>query len=177
MKAEDLELPLMITQKENEEKTSMESIVLALASKESKPELNRPGHIFPLKYREGIAGHTEASVDLAVLAGLEPAAVLSLRVLLHVMARSLELFSSRLLIRLWNMQGEIGDGQDILVRVHWHKARAYNPQDDGHDTVEAESDEELGLPFGSREYGFHLQFVFHHSYLLYSKVLLSKSIR
>ncbi|KAK8608860.1 hypothetical protein V6N13_024272 [Hibiscus sabdariffa] len=163
MKAEDLELPLMITQKENEEKTSMESIVLALASKESKPELNRPGHIFPLKYREGIAGHTEASVDLAVLAGLEPAAVLSV--------------FSRLLIRLWNMQGEIGDGQDILVRVHWHKARAYNPQDDGHDTVEAESDEELGLPFGSREYGFHLQFVFHHSYLLYSKVLLSKSIR
>ncbi|KAI6678833.1 hypothetical protein NL676_039629 [Syzygium grande] len=40
----------------------------------------RPGHIFPLKYREGgvlkRAGHTEASVDLAVLAGLEPVAVL-----------------------------------------------------------------------------------------------------
>ncbi|KAI6678439.1 hypothetical protein NL676_039235 [Syzygium grande] len=38
------------------------------------------GHIFPLKYREGgvlkRAGHTEASVDLAVLAGLEPLAVL-----------------------------------------------------------------------------------------------------
>ena len=55
--------------------------VLALASKDSKPEdFNRPGHIFPLKYREGgvlkRAGHTEASVDLAVLAGLEPVAVL-----------------------------------------------------------------------------------------------------
>jgi 3,4-dihydroxy 2-butanone 4-phosphate synthase/GTP cyclohydrolase II len=41
----------------------------------------RPGHIFPLRYREGgvlkRAGHTEASVDLARLAGLEPAGVLA----------------------------------------------------------------------------------------------------
>ena len=40
----------------------------------------RKGHIFPLKYREGgvlkRAGHTEASADLAVLAGLDPVAVL-----------------------------------------------------------------------------------------------------
>lgn len=54
---------------------------MALASKDSKPEdFNRPGHIFPLKYRDGgvlkRAGHTEASVDLAVLAGLEPVGVL-----------------------------------------------------------------------------------------------------
>lgn len=55
--------------------------VLALASRDSKPDdFNRPGHIFPLKYREGgvlkRAGHTEASVDLAMLAGLNPVAVL-----------------------------------------------------------------------------------------------------
>ncbi|KAJ6775085.1 GTP CYCLOHYDROLASE II-RELATED [Salix purpurea] len=55
--------------------------IVALASKDSKPEdFNRPGHIFPLRYREGgvlkRAGHTEASVDLAMLAGLEPVAVL-----------------------------------------------------------------------------------------------------
>lgn len=55
--------------------------VLALASRNSKPEdFNRPGHIFPLKYREGgvlkRAGHTEASVDLAMLAGQDPVAVL-----------------------------------------------------------------------------------------------------
>lgn len=55
--------------------------IKALASKDSKPEdFNRPGHIFPLKYREGgvlkRAGHTEAAVDLAMLAGLEPAGVL-----------------------------------------------------------------------------------------------------
>ena len=40
-------------------------------------ELGRPGHIFPLKARQGgvlrRAGHTEAAVDLARLAGLQPA--------------------------------------------------------------------------------------------------------
>ena len=55
--------------------------VLALASPSSRAEdFNRPGHIFPIKYREGgvlkRAGHTEASVDLAALAGLPPVAVL-----------------------------------------------------------------------------------------------------
>jgi len=43
-------------------------------------ELGRPGHIFPLKAREGgvlrRAGHTEAAVDLARLAGLQPAGVI-----------------------------------------------------------------------------------------------------
>ena len=52
-----------------------------LASADSNPEdFNRPGHIFPLKYREGgvlrRAGHTEASVDLAMLAELPPVGVL-----------------------------------------------------------------------------------------------------
>jgi 3,4-dihydroxy 2-butanone 4-phosphate synthase/GTP cyclohydrolase II len=44
-------------------------------------ELVRPGHIFPLRYAEGGVlrrpGHTEAAVDLARLAGLEPAGVLA----------------------------------------------------------------------------------------------------
>ncbi len=43
-------------------------------------ELRRPGHIFPLRYKEGgvlkRAGHTEASVDLLLLAGLKPTAVI-----------------------------------------------------------------------------------------------------
>ncbi|WP_339383266.1 bifunctional 3,4-dihydroxy-2-butanone-4-phosphate synthase/GTP cyclohydrolase II [Oculatella sp. LEGE 06141] len=48
---------------------------------EAKPnDLRRPGHIFPLRAREGgvlkRAGHTEAGVDLARLAGLYPAAVI-----------------------------------------------------------------------------------------------------
>ncbi|WP_272496750.1 bifunctional 3,4-dihydroxy-2-butanone-4-phosphate synthase/GTP cyclohydrolase II [Actinomadura terrae] len=45
------------------------------------PELVRPGHIFPLRYREGGVlrrrGHTEAAVDLARMAGLAPAGVLA----------------------------------------------------------------------------------------------------
>ena len=45
-----------------------------------KDQLGKPGHIFPLKAREGgvlrRAGHTEASIDLARLAGLEPAGVI-----------------------------------------------------------------------------------------------------
>ncbi len=43
-------------------------------------ELKRPGHMFPLRYQDGGVlirqGHTEASVDLAMLAGLYPAAVI-----------------------------------------------------------------------------------------------------
>lgn len=47
----------------------------------TRPEdLRRPGHIFPLRYKEGgvlrRAGHTEAAVDLARLAGLYPAGVI-----------------------------------------------------------------------------------------------------
>ncbi|MGH3267215.1 MAG: bifunctional 3,4-dihydroxy-2-butanone-4-phosphate synthase/GTP cyclohydrolase II [Trebonia sp.] len=51
-----------------------------LASPTSAPgDLVRPGHVFPLRYTEGGVlrrrGHTEAAVDLAVLAGLPPAGV------------------------------------------------------------------------------------------------------
>jgi len=53
-----------------------------LANPKTHPDdLVRPGHIFPLRYREGgvlrRAGHTEAGVDLARLAGLQPAAVIA----------------------------------------------------------------------------------------------------
>ncbi len=52
-----------------------------LASPDTKPsELGRPGHIFPLRAKSrGVlkrAGHTEATVDLTRLAGLQPAGVL-----------------------------------------------------------------------------------------------------
>ena len=55
--------------------------ILALINNETKPEdLGRPGHIFPLRAKAGgvlrRAGHTEAAVDLARLAGFEPAGVI-----------------------------------------------------------------------------------------------------
>jgi 3,4-dihydroxy 2-butanone 4-phosphate synthase / GTP cyclohydrolase II len=55
--------------------------IQALVNSETKPEdLCRPGHIFPLRYKEGgvlkRAGHTEASVDLALMAGLYPAGII-----------------------------------------------------------------------------------------------------
>lgn len=53
----------------------------ALVDEDTKPEdLGRPGHIFPLQAMEGgvlrRAGHTEAAVDLARLAGLKPSGIL-----------------------------------------------------------------------------------------------------
>jgi 3,4-dihydroxy 2-butanone 4-phosphate synthase/GTP cyclohydrolase II len=55
------------------------TIQLLASSTSSPDDLVRPGHVFPLRYAEGGVlrrrGHTEAAVDLAVLAGLPPAGV------------------------------------------------------------------------------------------------------
>jgi len=55
--------------------------IQALISSDSLPaDFRKPGHIFPLRYREGgvlrRTGHTEGSIDLAKLAGLYPATVI-----------------------------------------------------------------------------------------------------
>ncbi len=55
--------------------------IQTIANPESKPDdLVQPGHIFPLRAKDGgvlrRAGHTEAAVDLARMAGLQPAGVL-----------------------------------------------------------------------------------------------------
>ena len=55
--------------------------ILALISPDTKPgDLGRPGHIFPLKAKNGgvlrRSGHTEATIDIASLAGFEAAGVL-----------------------------------------------------------------------------------------------------
>ncbi|CAI8336508.1 MAG: Riboflavin biosynthesis protein RibBA [Polaribacter sejongensis] len=55
--------------------------IKALIKKSTKPfDLARPGHIFPLRAKEGgvlrRTGHTEAAIDFARLAGLQPAGVI-----------------------------------------------------------------------------------------------------
>lgn len=96
---DELELPQMVTHNTDAHCTaftvSVDSVhsttgisaaerartVQALIDPTSRPDdLRRPGHIFPLKAMEGgvlrRAGHTEAAVDLAVMAGLYPAGVI-----------------------------------------------------------------------------------------------------
>ncbi|ETS98388.1 3,4-dihydroxy-2-butanone-4-phosphate synthase [Providencia sp. PROV188] len=56
------------------------TIKTAIADNAVPADINRPGHVFPLRAREGGVltrrGHTEATIDLAVLAGFKPAGVL-----------------------------------------------------------------------------------------------------
>eukprot|EP00252_Welwitschia_mirabilis_P004587 TRINITY_DN14903_c0_g1_i1.p1 TRINITY_DN14903_c0_g1~~TRINITY_DN14903_c0_g1_i1.p1 ORF type:complete len:501 (+),score=115.51 TRINITY_DN14903_c0_g1_i1:122-1624(+) len=189
-----LRLPLMVSDNENEDKlltaftisvdakagtttgvsaADRANTILALASDESKAEdFRRPGHIFPLQYREGgvlkRAGHTEASVDLASLSGLTPAGVLceitdddgsmarlprlrqfakehhipliSIADLVRYRRKREKLVEQSAVARLPTMwgtfqvycyrskldgiehiamvKGDIGDGKDVLVRVH-----------------------------------------------------------
>lgn len=58
----------------------VQTIQCALRSTLERSEIVSPGHIFPLVAKKGGTlerdGHTEAAVDLAVLAGLQPAGVL-----------------------------------------------------------------------------------------------------
>ncbi len=53
---------------------------VAIAPETAPRDLARPGHVFPLRARTGgvlvRAGHTEAAVDLARIAGLKPAGVI-----------------------------------------------------------------------------------------------------
>ncbi|MFW2383852.1 MAG: bifunctional 3,4-dihydroxy-2-butanone-4-phosphate synthase/GTP cyclohydrolase II [Acidimicrobiales bacterium] len=99
-RANDLDLPLMVQQNTDYMRTAFtvsidyrhgtttgisahdRALTLrALVDSGARPgDFARPGHIFPLRARQGgvlkRAGHTEASIDLCVLAGVEPVGVL-----------------------------------------------------------------------------------------------------
>ncbi|MEA3054723.1 MAG: 3,4-dihydroxy 2-butanone 4-phosphate synthase / cyclohydrolase [Actinomycetota bacterium] len=99
-RCDDLDLPLMVSHNTESHRTAFTvsvdfrhgtttgisaadraRTIQALIEPGTSPnDLARPGHIFPLRYREGgvlnRAGHTEAAVDLARMAGLYPAGVL-----------------------------------------------------------------------------------------------------
>lgn len=61
-------------------KDRITTIRAAIADNAVPDDLNRPGHVFPLRARDGGVlvrnGHTEATLDLVVLAGFNPAGVL-----------------------------------------------------------------------------------------------------
>lgn len=99
-RAKELDLPLMTTENTEAHRTAFTisvdakkgtttgisaqdraTTIKALIDHSTKPsDLARPGHIFPIIAKKGgvlvRAGHTEAAVDLAVLAGLYPAGVI-----------------------------------------------------------------------------------------------------
>ncbi len=101
-KLDDLDLPLMVDRNTDENQTAFtisidagpennvttgisaedraKTIQVAINPSTKPEDLRRPGHIFPLRAKQGgvlkRAGHTEAAVDIAAMSGLYPAGVI-----------------------------------------------------------------------------------------------------
>lgn len=87
--------------------------MLALIDPNTDPnELGRPGHIFPLRAKDGgvlrRAGHTEAAVDLARLAGMEPAGVI---------------------VEIMNVDGEMARLPDLMLIAAQHQLKIVSIKD------------------------------------------------
>ena len=168
--------------------------IKALVDKKTKTsDLSKPGHVFPLKAINGgvlrRAGHTEASVDFAKLAGLKPSGVLveilnddgSMARVPDLKKVSLKhnicLVSIKDLIsyRLKNESLIKKEGKGVVLYMNQegrgigfiNKLKAYKLQENGLDTVQA--NKKLGFKPDQRDYGIGAQIL---RYLNISKIKL-----
>src|SRR5688500_8515915 len=98
------------------------TISVAIDGTKSKADIVTPGHVFPLRAREGgvlvRAGHTEAAVDISRLAGLNPSGVIC-----EIMAEDGSMARLDGLMRFARMHGlKIGTIRDLIAyrRRHDH---------------------------------------------------------
>ncbi len=133
--------------------------VKALCNDHTKPhELNRPGHIFPLKAKEGgvlrRTGHTEAAIDFARLAGLKPAGVI-----VEIMNEDGSMARLPQLV-------EVAKTHDLKI-VSIEDLVAYRMQHDS--LIEKKEDFELQTRFGQFRLRAYLQTTNNHIHLALTK--------
>ncbi len=133
--------------------------IRALCDKNTKPhELNRPGHIFPLKAKEGgvlrRTGHTEAAIDFARLAGLNPAGVI-----VEIMNEDGSMARLPQLI-------EVAKAHDLKI-VSIEDLVAYRMMHDS--LIEKKEDFELQTRFGKFRIRAYLQTTNNHIHLALTK--------
>ena len=121
----------------------------------SVEDLSQPGHVFPLMAQPGgvlaRAGHTEASVDMAMLAGLEPAAVL---------------------VEILNEDGSMARRPELEQFAHEHKLKIGTIADLIHYRMQTEksvrhiSTHEVATEFGSFQLHTYRDMIEEHLHLV-----------